>query len=491
VLLPGRRALLGVCVAGIVVTSALAVQWQRTSDELVGEHPPRPGSGLLLRPVQILLVGGLTFVVLVGVARLLRASSHRLARRLPAWVPGTVGGAVAAVVVGFTVALAVDQVLAHQLLAAVDRSFAGTNHGTARGVEPPTSTLRSGGPGSLIGWDQLGFYGRSFVAGGATVAQLTSFGGGAATEPIRVYGGLDVEVDGDLRRLASRVVLELERTGAFDRQVLCVTVPTGRGWVDNEAVEALEYLYHGDVATASMQYSYLPSVLAFLSDPQRAQVAGRELFDQVHRRWSRLPPERRPRLVVYGESLGSTGVQAAFSDLTDLERRTDGALFVGPPQSNRLWSTTIRNRDRGTPMVRPVYQGGRSVRFGATGEDLSRPGGSWGEPRIAFLQHASDPVVWWSPRLLFSRPDWLREPRGTDVNPSMRWYPVVTFWQVTADMAGAVGAPTGHGHHYGDFAEDWSRITPPPGWTTTDTARLTSYLEAGYLEAGRGQSPSK
>ncbi|WP_081873508.1 alpha/beta-hydrolase family protein [Dermacoccus nishinomiyaensis] len=27
------------------------------------------------------------------------------------------------------------------------------------------------------------------------------------------------------------------------------------------------------------------------------------------------------------------------------------------------------------------------------------------------MQHPSDPVVWWSPRLMFNSPEWLRETR--------------------------------------------------------------------------------
>ena len=29
----------------------------------------------------------------------------------------------------------------------------------------------------------------------------------------------------------------------------------------------------------------------------------------------------------------------------------------------------------------------------------------WQGTRVMFLQHASDPVVWWSPDLLFRKPD--------------------------------------------------------------------------------------
>jgi len=61
----------------------------------------------------------------------------------------------------------------------------------------------------------------------------------------------------------------------------------------------------GDTATVAVQYSYLPSWLSYLVDQDRAREAGRELFDAVYDRWSKLPMNRRPTLVVVGESLRS------------------------------------------------------------------------------------------------------------------------------------------------------------------------------------------
>src|SRR5690606_16149811 len=127
----------------------------------------------------------------------------------------------------------------------------------------------------------------------------------------------------------------------------------------------------------------------------------------------------------------------------------DGAMFVGPPESNRLWQESLSAREPDSPMVRPVVNRGRQVRLGSTRADVYRPGlAEWEHPRVLFLQHPSDPVVWWSPDLLLRRPAWLSQPRGHDVSPRMRWYPIVTFLQVTGDMAVANAGPTGHGHRY-------------------------------------------
>src|SRR6185312_14371765 len=118
----------------------------------------------------------------------------------------------------------------------------------------------------------------------------------------------------------------------------------------------------------------------------------------------------------------------------------------------------------------PVYGDGRTVRFAATAADLPAATASVDAPRVVFVQHASDPVVWWSPSLIWSQPDWLREPRGPDVLPEIRWFPLVTFWQLTGDLAIAQEPPVGHGHNYGvEVAAAWASILHPPGWTAADT----------------------
>jgi uncharacterized membrane protein len=120
-----------------------------------------------------------------------------------------------------------------------------------------------------------------------------------------------------------------------------------------------------------------------------------------------------------------------------------------------------------------VYDEGRSVRFAAVPADLRRPRGPWTRPRVVYLQNGSDPIVFWTPSLLFSRPDWLAEPRAPDVSPAMSWLPVVTFWQVTADLPFALSAPAGHGHSYGElFVNAWAAVAPPSGWSPEDTDGL-------------------
>jgi uncharacterized membrane protein len=131
------------------------------------------------------------------------------------------------------------------------------------------------------------------------------------------------------------------------------------------------------------------------------------------------------------------------------------------------------------------------VRFAATAADLQEPDGTLSHPRIVYLQHASDPIVWWSTDLIWRKPDWLAEPRGPDVTPAVHWYPFVTFWQLTCDMAVGLDAPAGHGHHYGpEITAAWTAILRPPDWTDADTAALIATPPHEVSLTGRTALPA-
>jgi len=321
----------------------------------------------------------------------------------------------------------------------------------------------------------LGYEGRTFVATGPTVEQLTAFSGRPAMTPIRVYAGASSAED--LDGVADNVVSELRRTGAFDRQVLALANTTGTGWVSASLADPIEYLFNGDTAIAGMQYSFLPSWAAFVADRDTPQRAGRVLMEKVYAAWSALPADHRPRLVVFGESLGSFAGQAAFSGVQDMQARIDGAVWSGTPNFTDLWTSLTDSRDAGSLQRAPVIDGGAAVRFANQPADLALDGAPWGAHRVVYQQHATDPVVWWSSDLLFSKPDWLYEPVGPDVNPAIRWFPVVTFWQVTMDMVLSSGVPAGHGHHYGpECVDSWVAVLQPPNWTDSDTQRLRGII---------------
>ena len=486
---PPRKTLnavkVGIVVVSIVVCVSMlipAAAWQRQVSAEMGIDGPTT-LGYLRTLAAAVLVGG----ACVCVARVLYDAIKLLARLFirrwhlhqeTAMIIGTT------IVVVLVITL-VNGVLYRGFLIGASRVFQPQNSTTRDGVRQPNRPEKSGSPTSLAPWETLGFQGRNFVATGPHAAELTRLDGRPAKEPIRVYAGLET-ADSDQAR-ADVIIRELERTAAFDRKLLVIVPTTGTGWINPVAARSIESIYGGDTALVGVQYSYLPSWISFLGDRQKSVESGRVLIDAIHDRWSRLPPERRPKLVLYGESLGSLAGQGAFPWLPDIARMDFSAvLWVGPPNESSLWHALVERRDPHTPEVQPRYDNGSTVRFSqantsANIADVATP--EWDGTRVLFLQHASDPIVWWSPNLVFARPDWLVEPAGVDRTTSMQWYPIVSFWQVSADMTNASGVPAGHGHNYGDSVLDgWVAVIPPDGWTGTDTERVRAAVQNAGIE---------
>ena len=265
----------------------------------------------------------------------------------------------------------------------------------------PEPVLRSGQPGSLVDRTGLGYEGRAFVdAGRSGVSALTA----------RAYVGI-----GHASDEAERVQLAVEewiRLGGLEHAVVLVAAPTGSGWVDRGAVAAAERAAGGDLVTVVVQYADRPSALEHLLGGDRSARVTTELARGLRAVLDTRPAEQRPRLVLFGESLGAAAVEQAAATVD-----VDGCLAAGAP-------------------------GGATTPGGATS--------SGGTAGCRAVHNADDPVSWWSPRLLLARPE------------ELPWLPVVTFWQVTAELAVSLDQPPGHGHSYGDaLAPAWAQLLGP------------------------------
>ena len=326
------------------------------------------------------------------------------------------------------------------------------NNRTAKGIVQPQVSERSGSPQSRSSWRAVGGQGRVFLGRGPSRADIEAVTGCSAMEPIRVYAGMPEEGQ-SLQNAADLVVEELHRTGAFDRAVILIATSTGSGWVDEWQVQPLEYLTRGNCATASMQYSFVPSSINFLTDLDVSEEAAVILFETIRRAVDEIPEDRRPALFVCGESLGAYASQHVFSGIVDVLSRTDGALWVGTPAFTPMHAELTAIRHRGSPEVAPVVANGRHVRFVNVPENLwadvyGRELGDWNYPRIVYAQHPSDPVVWWNSELVWHKPDWISEKVDGDVSPHMQYTRGATYIQVLVDMPVAGTAPGGHGHTY-------------------------------------------
>ena len=460
-------------VAGLTVVMAwvLSERWQRQLRDLVDVPAPSVASYLLI-PV----VAGVIFVTAVAVGRAIRWVYRWLAAQLERTVGARAARASALVLLTCSTALVFSGLVLDGLVSMADRSFALLDTKTTGGAVQPTSSLRSGGPGSLVSWESLGRQGRLFTGTGPTAEDIEAFTGSPAMEPIRAYAGYNSAEDIEDR--SALAVDELDRAGGFDRSYLLVVTTTGTGIVEPSSASAFEYLTEGDSAIVATQYSHLPSWLSYLVDRDVAREAGRDLFDEVYGRWSRLPADDRPELMVYGESLGSFGGENAFSGERDLANRTSGALYVGPPSFNPLYSDFVEDRDAGSPQVEPTYKNGRTIRFsGRPREGIPPQSSPWSGTHVLYMQHASDPITWWSPGLMLSEPDWLKEPPGRDVLDDMTWIPFVTFWQVSADLALSFSTPPGHGHVYtGEHVDGWAAVLQPADWSEEKATRLREII---------------
>lgn len=322
----------------------------------------------------------------------------------------------------------------------------------------------------------MGREGRAFTGRGPTKDDLQTYHSSPAKSPIRIYAGLDSAPTVTDR--AELVIKEIHRTKAFDRKILVIATPTGSGWLEREATDSVEYINNGDTAIVSQQYSYLPSWISYLTDGPKSQESGRALYDAVFSEWSKLPVDKRPKLIAYGLSLGSLGGQSAFTGPNGLINSVDGALFVGTPNSSALWSNITEHRDVGSPEWQPIFNHGKSIRFASSPQDVKQlTKQEWTGSRILYLQHASDPITWYSPDLLFNKPDWLREPRGSGVSQDVKWYPIVTYIQLGIDQFFGANVPLGHGHNYGNtMVSSWEAITSPTDWDTTRSNKLQELI---------------
>jgi uncharacterized membrane protein len=478
---PGRIVRMAQIGAAIVCASIAAVflwqaaQWQNSIRQLMG-LPPVDSA----HPFEVGLLALVTFAILVALGRLFRLTDRFVSRRVGTFVPRRIAN-----VVGVVVAVAlfwsiVSGVLFRVALHAADSSFQEFDALIEPERQQPTAPFKTGSGASLIQWDELGRAGREFISSGPTEADIHAFSGKGALEPIRVYVGLRSAETPEAR--AKLALEELKRVGGFERSVLIIVTPTGTGWIDPAAMDSVEYLHNGDVASVALQYSYLTSWLSLLVEPGYGADAARALFREVYGYWATLPKGSRPRLYLHGLSLGAMNSEQSTDLFEVLSDPFDGALWSGPPYSSRIWRWITANRNPGSPAWLPQFRDGSFVRFmnqdGEPAEPASGPNAAWGPMRIVYLQYASDPVTFFDYRDLYRQPDWMTPPRGPDVSPKFSWHPVVTLFQLTLDMAMATTTPIGYGHVYAPahYVNAWLEVTQPRGWSPEEIARLKRHL---------------
>jgi uncharacterized membrane protein len=475
----GWAIIAGVWAVSFVVLLHFATQWQNGVREAVGWDPLESSQGWLLVLVTV-AVAAVCLVIGRGIARLYRGIRERtgelFARK--GWRAGgpcatlTASGAM---VLSFLLAWLIVSTAAVLFL---DARWEVRNNAMNPQLPQPTSVYRSGGPGSFVEWEDVGSKGRAVVGTGPDAAAISAVTGAPAIEPIRIYVGLNSAPTYAER--AAIAVKELERTHAEDRAVVVLPGLTGTGWLEPQAIDSLEYLHGGNTAMVAAQYSISPSWVSSVFHPDQSIDGTRALYEAVHEWWSALPTDSRPQLVVYGVSLGAEALQQVFGTADALIGGVEGAVFAGTPAGTPLSTQLRAQRDPGSPVVEPVLSTVPQVQFFPDAPSVSEFSGEWLAPRIAFLEHGNDPVVWMDFSIFYRKPEWLSAgQRSPAISDQMVFIPLVTGLQGLADMAMAEGVPDDAGHRYGDatfFA--WIQVTGDGGLDEEALGRIQEVIDA-------------
>lgn len=325
-------------------------------------------------------------------------------------------------------------------------------------LAPAPTGLTSGGPGSVVPYATLGKRGSRTVGTVLSrddIADVMSEP--AKADPIRVYVSLDSAPTEEERvRMA---IEELERTGAFDRSIIAAVSPTGTGYVNYVFTDALEYLSRGDCAMVALQYAKRPSVLS-LGRVWQGRRHMRLLLEGIRDRILARPPDNRPRLVVFGESLGAHTSQDAVlhqgtKGLRDL--CVDRALWIGTPNRSG-WKNEVLGPPRPDVDKRTVGV------FDNVEQLRALPEGQRERIRYVMVSHDNDAVTLFGPQLVVQSPPWLADAgnRPAKVPKSETWTSPGSFVQTLVDMKNSANVIPGRfeakGHDYradlGAFVRD-------------------------------------
>ena len=324
---------------------------------------------------------------------------------------------------------------------------------------PPLYPEVSGSPESNVDFGSLAKMGRRFVWTVRTPRVIEEVTGSPAKAmPIRIYVGLK-SAETDEQRVAMAIT-ELKRTGAFDRSWLMITTPTGTGYGNYAAAGALEFLSGGDCANVAMQYGARPSPIS-LDRVSDGRVQVRMLVDAIAAELADRPSGQRPRVVMFGESLGAWSSQDAFIEQgTDglVEAGIDYAIWIGTPMESK-WKDQVTGDDR--PDVDRSLLGV----FNDIGEWEALSSDARAAVRFVMITHYNDGVAKFGPSLAIQAPDWLGdvERRPPSVPRSQRWIPITTFVQALIDTKNAARVVPGvfdaDGHDYrGDLVPFMSAV---------------------------------
>jgi uncharacterized membrane protein len=320
---------------------------------------------------------------------------------------------------------------------------------------PPTSACVSGGPGSLVPFETLSREGRRFTNMALTGDEIAAvMGTPAKAEPVRVFVGLDTAAE--LEDRVDILMDEMIRAGAFDREILAFASPTGSGYINYVFAEALEYMTLGDCAISTMQYSMLPSSMS-LTRTGLAIEQNRALMHAMVGYMRGMSESKRPKFVLFGESLGALTMQDIWRHRTVEAMDRDfvhSSIFLGTPSATDFAKSWRLDPDRIDPKR-------IMIEVDNFGEYLAMDDAARARARHILISHFDDPIPKFGTNLLMRQPWWLgpESERPPRVPKSSSWRPGTTFVLTGVDLINAMEViPGTFGRRGHDYREDIARF---------------------------------
>lgn len=363
-------------------------------------------------------------------------------------------------------------------------------------TERPSMPEVTGSPASGIPWELQSREGTRWLAAVLTPEIIEGVMEEPGKQPIRVYASLDAANSEEQR--AELLLRELDRTHALERPYVALFSPTGSGYVNYVACETFEFLTRGDCASACIQYSVLPSALS-LTKAEEGTRQTRMVLDGIAERLRDVPADQRPRLLMFGESLGSRVSQDAFVGVSDLGPRgagIDAAVWVGTPAFTAWRRALWAGRPSGAaPEVGP---GALYLPRDVT-DWAALPAQDRASVRYLLLQNGDDPIPKFEATLLWRQPAWLgpRKTRPPGAPRGTVWQPITTFVSTFVDLMNALTPTPGRfdegGHDYRTAIPDAIRQVWRLAATDRQMQRVVAAMMARELgwEAARVWAEAK
>ncbi len=353
----------------------------------------------------------------------------------------------------------------------------------------PSTPYVSGSSESNVDWSTLTLQGRRHIDGRVPkvkISQVMQTTPAKTFEPIRVFIGLD-SAPTEVERV-TLAIDELKRTGAFERETIVVVSPTGTGYVNYVFSESVEYMSGGNCASVALQYSKRPSPMSLDRVPEGRDHL-RMLVMGINRELKKMPLKKRPRIVLFGESLGAWTSQEAFAgggtDIMDAYN-IDRAFWIGTPAGSQ-WAKQVLQQERYDTIK------GQVAEFNDFGQYEKLSPSAKKKLRFVLCTHDDDPIPKFGISLLVQSPPWLKHgvERAPTIPKSNHYRTPLTFIQTMVDMKNALKPIPGQfvavGHDYRADIADFVRAVYGFKITEKQMTAINAALRASDVERGKTQ----